>query len=178
MTARGKPLDRYWDSAAFLGLFLDEPGRADDCKSVIKAAQEGRLRIVTSALTLTEVVTLKGYKPLPPEKRQLLRQFFRNPWVILREVDRYTAEEAQDLVWKHVDLKPKDAIHVATAIRAGVQFLDTYDEPLIGLNEQIGDPPLKIGKPGDLMQMPLDMEVGEAPNDDQEAEELAEPPTA
>lgn len=129
---------------------------------MIKAAQEGRIRIVTSALTLAEVVTLKGYKPLPPDKRQMIRQFFRNPWIVLREVDRYTAEEAQDLVWNYIALRPKDAIHVATAIRAGVQFLDTYDEPLIGLNEQIGDPPLKITKPGDLMQMPLDMGTGEA----------------
>jgi predicted nucleic acid-binding protein len=156
--AKTKPQDRYWDAAAFLGLFLDEPGRADDCRATIKAAQEGRIRIITSTLTLAEVVTLKGYKPLPPDKRQMLRQFFRNPWIVLREVDRYTAEEAQELVWNYESLKPKDAIHVATAVRAGVAYLDTYDEPLIRLNETIGDPPLKIGRPGDLMQLPLEME--------------------
>jgi PIN domain len=88
----------------------------------------------------------------------MLRQYFRNPWIVLREVDRYTAEEAQELVWNYESLKPKDAIHVATAVRAGVAYLDTYDEPLIRLNETIGDPPLKIGRPGDLMQLPLEME--------------------
>ncbi len=161
--------ERYWDAAAFLGLFLDEPGRADDCKSVIQAAQEGKLRILTSALTLTEVVTLKGYKPLPPDKAQMIRQFFRNPWIVLREVDRYTAERAQDLVWRHQALRPKDAIHVATAVEAGVAYLDTYDDNLIRLSEQIGEPPLKIGKPGELMQLALDIEAAEAKPSDEDA---------
>jgi predicted nucleic acid-binding protein len=168
-------LDRYWDSAAFLGLFLDEPGRADDCKAVIKTAQEGRVRIVTSALTLTEVVTLKGYKPLPAEQADMIRHFFRNPWSVLREVDRYTAEEAQDLVWEHITLRPKDAIHVATAVRAGVGFLDTYDEPLIALTDTIGDPPLRIAKPGDFMQTAFDVDAVEASEESEPAEEAEVP---
>jgi hypothetical protein len=35
------------------------------------------------------------------------------------------------LVWQD-DIKPKDAIHVATALRYKCPVLETFDEPLVG----------------------------------------------
>jgi hypothetical protein len=65
-------------------------------------------------------------------------------------VDRTISERAQDVLWDH-GVRPKDAIHVATALSAAeglpIEQLDTFDGPLIGLSEQIGEPPLKIGQP-------------------------------
>jgi hypothetical protein len=48
--------------------------------------------------------------------------------------------------WNH-KVKPKDAIHVATALDAGVGQFDTFDGDLIALSGQIGNPPLVIGRP-------------------------------
>ena len=44
-------------------------------------------------------------------------------------------------------LKPKDSTHIATAIIAKVDILNTFDDDLIKLSEQIGSPPLIIQRP-------------------------------
>lgn len=44
-------------------------------------------------------------------------------------------------------MKPKDAIHVATALDAQVDQLDTFDEGLLKKSQAIGNPPLVIGRP-------------------------------
>ncbi len=49
-------LIRYWDSDCFLGWFNEEWDKIDQCKGVLTKAQNGELIIVTSALTLTEVL--------------------------------------------------------------------------------------------------------------------------
>jgi predicted nucleic acid-binding protein len=64
----------------------------------------------------------------------------------LRNVTRLVAESAQDLVWDH-GVKPKDAIHVATALEAKVQALETFDDGLLKKSRKIGVPPLLIRKP-------------------------------
>lgn len=56
---------RYWDSCAFLGWLNNEQGKAEKCEGVLDAAESGSIEIVTSALTLTEVIKRKGDKPIP-----------------------------------------------------------------------------------------------------------------
>jgi hypothetical protein len=53
---------------------------------------------------------------------------------------------ARDLVWDH-HIAPKDAIHVAAALAVEAPILETYDQPLIGKNGTIGNPPLIIREP-------------------------------
>ena len=52
---------------------------------------------------------------------------------------------------------PKDAIHVATALKRDVAIdqLDTFDEPLMRLSGKLGNPPLIIGKPNVEATLPL-----------------------
>jgi predicted nucleic acid-binding protein len=138
---------RYWDSAAFLALLREEAGRVDKCRAVIGEAQAGSLVIVTSTLALAEVLMLRGSQPIPKGDAEIVRRFFRNRWIVLHELDRTLAERAQDVVWDH-GIAPKDAVHVATALDAGVEQLDTFDQPLIGKSGTLGDPPLRIGEPG------------------------------
>ena len=64
----------------------------------------------------------------------------------LRNVTRVVSESAQELVWDH-GVRPKDAIHVATALEAQVQALETFDDGLLKKSETIGVPPLLIRKP-------------------------------
>ena len=49
---------RYWDSSVFLGLLNDEPERVNICQGVIEAAERNEVHIVTSAITLVEVIKL------------------------------------------------------------------------------------------------------------------------
>jgi predicted nucleic acid-binding protein len=153
---------RYWDSSVFLAWLLPEPEREDMCRSVLRAAEEGELGIVTSALTLTEVIKLRGKPELKREHERRIADFFQNEYIILRNVDRFIALAAQRLVWEH-NLAPKDSIHVATAIRWKVPVLDTFDDGLIALSGKLAfdesnpsSPLLQITAPHQPMQLELD----------------------
>lgn len=137
---------RYWDSNAFLGWLNAERDKVGKCEGVLHAAEEGSIEIVTSAITLTEVIKLKGDKPIPKDKEETIRDFFEQPWILVREVDRFVAEDARHLIWAH-GIKPKDAIHLATALRLKLSVMDTFDDELIALSGKLGNPRLSIGYP-------------------------------
>lgn len=147
---------RYWDSACFLAWFNEEPGRWEVCGSVLQAAEDGKIELVTSAFTITEVLQPKGEKPLSAEKRTLVQRFFRRPEFVIVNVDRRLAEHAQRYFWDF-NIKPKDAIHVASAVYAGVPVLETFDEGLICHSGRLaGNPVLQVRVPegigGDLQE--------------------------
>lgn len=137
---------RYWDSDAFLGYFNNEPDKADACKSVLEAADAGKVMLVTSALTLAEVLYAKGHSKLDMSKRELIEQFFKSPFLSVQNVRRSIAEGARDIVWDS-SIRPKDAIHVATALSCKIPVLNTFDQNLLKADESIGDPPLRIVTP-------------------------------
>jgi predicted nucleic acid-binding protein len=136
----------YWDSDAFLGWFQAETGKVELCEGTLERARAGEVVIITSALTLAEVLWLRGAPRIPHEKADLVRRFFRRSHFRVRNVTRAIAEAAQDLVWNQ-SVKPKDAIHVATAIDADVTILETFDANLIKKSTRLGSPPLTIRRP-------------------------------
>lgn len=150
---------RYWDSNVFLGWLADEADKVALCRPVIEAAQAGQLMIVTSALTIAEVLWLKGEPKLSAANAKKVEAFFRSRWIVVRDVDRFIAEDARALVWDK-NVRPKDAIHLATALRQDVAIdqFDTFDEPLIKLSKRLGDPPLEIGRPNLPGKLPFDEE--------------------
>lgn len=146
---------RYWDACVFLGWLKEEDDKIVQCEAGVKQATEGKLMIVTSALTLAEVLYLvKGQLPVTAETRDKVRGFFANDYIVLCEVDRTIGEKAQDVVWEH-EVRHKDAIHVATALtmreRLSIEQLDTYDGPLTALSGKLDG--LPIGQP----DFPIDL---------------------
>ncbi|MBD0348716.1 MAG: type II toxin-antitoxin system VapC family toxin [Thermoleophilia bacterium] len=130
--------DRYWDTVCFLGVLNAEPDKLSACRAVIAEAERGNVRVVTSALTIAEVLWPKGSPlSLGRDKLRRVQTFMQHEWIAVRDVDRTVAEEARELVWDH-NVRPKDAIHVATALDAGVEQFDTFDGDLIALSGQIG----------------------------------------
>jgi predicted nucleic acid-binding protein len=136
----------YWDSDAFLGWLQAEPGKSDLCAGTLKRADQGEVVIFTSALTIAEVLWMRGAPMIPQEKAEVLRKFFRRSYFRIRNVMRKISEDAQDLVWVQ-SIRPKDAIHVATALDGHVIALETFDENLLGKTGTVGNPPLLIRKP-------------------------------
>lgn len=136
----------YWDSDAFLGWLQAEPEKAELCAGTLRRATEGEVLILTSALTLAEVLWMKGAPQVPQDKAEIVRKFFRRSHIRVRNVTRAISESAQDLVWAQ-DIRPKDAIHIATALDAGAYALETFDRLLLGKSGRIGTPPLIIRKP-------------------------------
>ena len=136
----------YWDSDAFLGWLQEEKGKVELCLGTIERAEAGEVIIVTSALTLAEVLWMRNAPKIPKDKAVILRKFFRRSYIRVRNVTRSVSELAQDLVWDK-GIKPKDAIHVATALEARAPILETFDEGLIAKSRRAGTPPLEIRIP-------------------------------
>lgn len=136
----------YWDSDAFLGWLQSEAGKVELCAGTLKRAEQGEVLILASALTLAEVLWMRGAPPIPRDKAEIVRKFFRRSHFRIRNVTRAISESAQDLVWTQ-GIRPKDAIHVATALDAHAYALETFDEGLLGKTGQIGTPALIIRKP-------------------------------
>jgi len=146
----------YWDSDCFLGHFQAETGKAEKCDGVLQRAERGEVLIVTSALTLAEVLWLRGEPKLSKEKAVLVQKFFRRSYIRVYNVSRKIAEAAQIHVWDN-SIKPKDAIHVATAVHLAADALETFDRDLIGKSGHVGSPLLLIREPQAAAQGRLDL---------------------
>jgi len=145
----------YWDSNAFLGWLQEEADKVDLCRATLERAGGGEVVIVTSALTMAEVLWLRNAPPVGKDRACVVQKFFRRSCIRLRNVTREVAERAQSLVWDH-GIKPKDAIHVATALAADVVALETFDDFLLSQSGKVGSPPLVIRKPQPPRQGALD----------------------
>jgi predicted nucleic acid-binding protein len=146
----------YWDACCFLGKIQREKDRISELDHLTKEAENKKLLIVTSTLTITEVLYGDLGKGDSPEGIKKARAYFEHPWIVLRAVDRRTSELAADIRIAHPSLKIPDAIHVATALRWEVKYLHTYDDThLLKKNGLIGTPPLEIIKPRTLEDHPL-----------------------
>lgn len=149
---------RYWDSDCFLGWLLAEPDKEELCRAVLESAEDGTVLIVTSALTLAEVLMLKGRPKIPAADKQKVDSFFRNNYVNVRNVTRRVSEAARSLVWDY-GIQPKDALHVATAIDAGLGLMNTFDEKLIRkCKRHVNQLHIRVEKPS-VEEPKLDMEM-------------------
>lgn len=119
-------------------------------------AQKGVFKIVTSALTITEV--LKGPNANSPneEQAELILSYFDNEYIELRPVDVQVASYAANLRRQFKSLKTADAIHVATAHLAAAKVLQTYDyADLLKRDGLMCNPPLPIKEPAHPESCPL-----------------------
>ena len=137
---------RCWDSSTILGVLLAEEDKLPSCLGTLQAAEEGRLRIVVSALALPEVLMLRGHAYGHRERAQVVHDFFEHSWIAVRPVDLAVGKLAQECVWDH-GIGAKDAIHVATALRFRVPNLDTFDGPLTTKGQAFRVRGLTIGRP-------------------------------
>ena len=55
----------YCDANIFIGWFNNEEDKVEACRGLVDVSEKGEVRIITSALTLTEVIKIKGQQPLP-----------------------------------------------------------------------------------------------------------------
>jgi predicted nucleic acid-binding protein len=146
----------YWDAAVFHALFGKEAGRVEICEKVEQAARAGSIHIYTSTATFVECVWLKGVpNRLDSSHEAEISKYFQNSFIRPVLCDRLIAERARALIWKfYPGLKPKDAIHLASALFIGVDVLHTYDSDLLKLSGKIGNPAMKIEEPKDPFPPP------------------------
>lgn len=117
-----------------------------NAKGVMEAIEKKEVKIVTSALTIAEVLYIKGHPKITREKSQKIIRFFESASIILVNVDRKIAEMAREYIWDF-SVHHKDAIHLASAIHAKIEIFDTFDEKSLKLSGKLGNPPLTICEP-------------------------------
>lgn len=141
---------RFWDSDCFLGWLNNEPDKAKLCGDMLQIAEEGNLKIVCSSLALVEVIKMKKREKIPKENAEIIRNFFQRSYIYVRNLDRFDAEYARELIWEYESLNPKDAVHIATALKTpNIKVMNTFDEGLLKLDGNFPD--LKICKPDLLL---------------------------
>lgn len=150
----------YWDTDPFLAWLQEESDKLKKCKGTLERAENGEVLILTSALTIAEVLWKKGGPRVAQDKLVILRRFFRRSSIRVVNVTRSISELAQEIVYNN-DIRPKDAVHVATALTHKSPFLETFDGSLIGKSGKCGGtPPLIIREPIAPPQTLLDFAHG------------------
>lgn len=78
------------------------------------------------------MIYAKGVPKMDAAKRPKVNAFFRAPHIVQRPLTRIIAELARDIVWDS-NVKPKDAVHVATAGYYKIKTPHTFNGPLLAM---------------------------------------------
>ncbi len=116
----------YVDSPIVIYTVQEHPVYAPMCLPLWEAAQAGRLKVISSDLTLLETLV----RPLREEDIGLQRAFeevLLHSEFGLRRITRRTLRSAAGLRAQIPGLRTPDAIHAATALEAGAALLVTND---------------------------------------------------
>lgn len=148
----------HWDACAWIAFIAEEKAvplksggtenRYSMCLKILEAARKGHYEIVTSAFTLAEVCKSPEVVDSPIDN---LAAFFEKSYILIVPVDLAIGRRAQNMQAAGlVNLKPADSVHLASAQRARVSELHTFDTKILALDDQIvgGDGnKLKICRP-------------------------------
>jgi predicted nucleic acid-binding protein len=151
----------YWDSCIFIAWIKDEPlptEQRDGIAECVDGVEKGSLRLITSTITLTEVLTAKLADDIKTKYEQLMTR--RSITMIV--ADRRVTALARGIREYYEDLRRTDgqgslnqfdAIHLATAIQYHATAFYTLDDgghgdrSLLSLNGNVAGHGLAITKP-------------------------------
>jgi predicted nucleic acid-binding protein len=152
-----KPTLIYWDSCVYISLIQETSHRIEVLKEIYEQAKAGKIVFVASTFVIAEVCKIKGSELDLAGQAGKIRAFFENPYIKIRALDRATAEDAAEICRKFSHITPSDAVHLATALRAGCEHFHTYDgesggpTKLLAHDGTIGSPPLSIKLPSPIL---------------------------
>ena len=140
----------YWDSCVWLSYINGYPGRLPVLETLLADSRTrlADIELVTSTIAQTEVAfALAEWEShtLDPEVEAKIDSLWTDRRAItLVEYHTAVAKEARDLIRLGIEhqwqLKPLDAIHLATARWLGVDEFHTYDTKLPRYSDQVGFP--------------------------------------
>ena len=129
------PPQRLWDTSVIID-FLEGTERAKPhVPLIIEQARRGEAQIVVSAFAEVEVVKIDGV--LTDDQEEMISEFFSRSYIVRAQLDSRVAAIARritrvsSLAPDMQTIKPKDAVHVATAMRWSIPIFECYDRPLI-----------------------------------------------
>lgn len=123
----------YFDSGLFIAFIKNEAGRGPTMLHLLQDAEQQKIEVVTSFLTVAEVLrggssTAAGTALSDKD----IDDFFDRPEFELVALERFVAEKAREVRRLAPRLAKRfsvaDAIHVATALLSDVDALYSYDD--------------------------------------------------
>lgn len=131
----------YWDACTWIAYIKKEMPSADSsftehrytrCRDTLERAVKGEIEIATSAFNLAEVCKAPQEQSSPAIN---LPAFFDQPYILLVPVDKQVGLRAQNLQLSGVgNLKPPDAVHIASALVWNIPTFHTFDGKLLKLD--------------------------------------------
>ena len=120
-----------WDSSIWIALIKHEIKKGVDRtivpRMILEDAQRNEVTIYISRLTIVEVHKKRNHARLTEfEDSEVQSRFFQHEYIKKIDLDRDVAESARQIAWKY-NLKPNDAIHVASARKVSAQILHHWD---------------------------------------------------
>ena len=127
-------MNRYIDANIFLNPVLYKDKKAEECNNILVQIMNNEITAVTSYLTWDEFVHVA---------RKLLgrdiavmegEKFLRFPNLTFIKVDGNVMSKAQELITKY-NIKPRDAIHAASALVNGIGDIISDDSDFDKIKE-------------------------------------------
>jgi len=118
----------FWDTNLFIYLFEQNPAFGDKVRELRRRMLLRGDHLITSALTVGEVLT----RPVRDADEGAIRRYravFAHPGIRIAPFD-FSAAECYARIRQDRNLRPPDAIQLACAAAAGVDLFITNDERL------------------------------------------------
>lgn len=119
------PSSVYLDSNALIYAIVKRPGH-EPIAEVLRLAQADKLTVVISTLSYVDVRGWGRTDPYPPDLDRRCIDVLDDPRLLRVEFTRKVAVNARRVAYTY-GLKNPDAIHLASAVEAGVDVLMTAD---------------------------------------------------
>jgi predicted nucleic acid-binding protein len=117
------------DTSIFIYHLQDQPRYRRLTRTLLAAVQAGRLRAITSTVTIMELTVHPWRVNRPAVARQYEALLVHFPNLTVADVTRDVARRAAQLRARH-DLRPADALHVASALLHEATAFVTNDRRL------------------------------------------------
>ena len=151
-------MDRvYACSGIFIAHLRGNEHHSLACTNILDAARDGLVELHTSYFTVAEVLAKE-----PPlarrtrEDQQTIKKLMDSDFINYSAVEMLVSEIARNVSWEF-QVKPPDAIHIATAIQRKCSVFYTTDVPLLARsgshNDRITLPEIRL--PEFLIQQPI-----------------------
>ena len=123
----------YIDANVFLNYILYDPQsipQALVARQFLEQVKDRQVNACTSLLTWDEIVWVVRRELTLEDARQQGLEFLDFPWLQFLNVTKDVVKKAQELI-EASSLKPRDAIHIASALIHGASEFITFDTDLV-----------------------------------------------
>jgi len=124
---------RYLDSNVFLYPVLYKGKKADRARTIMEEMVTGETACATASVTLDEVVWITSHQVSREKGREVGKRMLNLPNLKILDVRAVDLVLAFRMMELHDHLKPRDAIHAAVCLNAGISALVSDDDDFDGV---------------------------------------------